>query len=404
MGLFNVSTGRFVGEAVRTSDVGNAPWFAPDGAWFIIGSGADGYATISDFRIWDTNTRRPLSRVYSTAEILPEPDILNAEGNASVWKGDGSRFALLGFSGEAENDQSPTTFLPFTFPNAGRAVPGWFADLMEAVGGLRCAESGAVEVVDAGERRRQIARIRLQTAGVGAGDAFGAFAQWWLDESPGRRVSQGSDQTVADYVARRLAANTETDLSMGMEAAPDHAPLYTKMAGLLRKQAADAGKDPDILARADYFQALAKMLEQAQSTPARSAASVNPTASLTHADDLFARAQALEKGDGVRLDFAAAAKLYRESADKGQAAAEHRLGVMAAKGEGMPVNDAEAVAWYRKAAEHGLAEAQYDLGVRYILGKGVAKDERIGIEWYRKAGAQGYAEAIDALRNRGLWK
>ena len=51
-------------------------------------------------------------------------------------------------------------------------------------------------------------------------------------------------------------------------------------------------------------------------------------------------------------------------AEQGDAAAQHKLGVMYDNGEGVLVNDAEAVKWYRKAAEQGDSDAQTILGQR----------------------------------------
>ena len=117
-------------------------------------------------------------------------------------------------------------------------------------------------------------------------------------------------------------------------------------------------------------------------------------------ETLFARAEALRKGDGVPKDLRQAFALYLRAAELGFAPAQHRVGAAYALGEGVEQNDSEAVAWYKKAAEQGLAEAQYDLGVRYVLGRGVQQDVQAGMEWYRKAAAQGHQEAIAALKER----
>lgn len=47
----------------------------------------------------------------------------------------------------------------------------------------------------------------------------------------------------------------------------------------------------------------------------------------------------------------------------------------------------------RPAAERGNAEAQYRLGVMYEFGRGVAADKAQAMAWFRKAVAQGNASA-----------
>ena len=50
-------------------------------------------------------------------------------------------------------------------------------------------------------------------------------------------------------------------------------------------------------------------------------------------------------------------------AEQGDAAAQHKLGVMYDNGDGVLVNKAEALKWYRKAAEQGDSDAQYWLKI-----------------------------------------
>lgn len=119
-------------------------------------------------------------------------------------------------------------------------------------------------------------------------------------------------------------------------------------------------------------------------------------------DSTYDLAEAYRKGTGKPKDAALAATYYKQAAEGGHAAAQHRLGVCYALGSGVAQDQESAVFWYQKAAEQGFAEAQYDLGVRYIVGKGVSQDESTGVEWYKKAAAQGFQEAIEALEKRGL--
>lgn len=65
-----------------------------------------------------------------------------------------------------------------------------------------------------------------------------------------------------------------------------------------------------------------------------------------------------EKGDGVKTDYAEAAKWYLKSADKGDSAAQYRLGRLYERGEGVEQNMDEAIKLYKKAAKQGYVDAR----------------------------------------------
>ena len=100
-----------------------------------------------------------------------------------------------------------------------------------------------------------------------------------------------------------------------------------------------------------------------------------------------------------RGDYATALRLWRPLADRGNASAQHNLGVMYSNGHGVPQDYIEAVKWYRKAAEQGFADAQFNLGNIYLNGRGVPQDYAEAVKWYRLAADQGNA---DAQINLGL--
>ena len=66
-------------------------------------------------------------------------------------------------------------------------------------------------------------------------------------------------------------------------------------------------------------------------------------------------------------------------------------------GEGVRLDFAEAAKWRRKAAEQGHAEAQFSLGMMYDIGLGVPKDYAEAAKWVRKAAEQGNADAKEWL-------
>ena len=54
----------------------------------------------------------------------------------------------------------------------------------------------------------------------------------------------------------------------------------------------------------------------------------------------------------------------------------------------------QAMACLRPAANRGQAEAQFKVGVMFDQGWGVGKDDRAAAKWYRCAASQGHAKAM----------
>jgi TPR repeat protein len=114
---------------------------------------------------------------------------------------------------------------------------------------------------------------------------------------------------------------------------------------------------------------------------------------------LPATAQDYAKGGAAhgRGDYATALREWRPLADRGDAEAQHSLGLMYLRGQGLPQDDAEAVKWFRKAAEQGHAGAQHNLGLSYTRGQGVPHDGVEAVKWCHKAAEQGIVEAQYSL-------
>ena len=119
----------------------------------------------------------------------------------------------------------------------------------------------------------------------------------------------------------------------------------------------------------------------------------------------FALGQIYAKGQGVPMDYSAAAKWYRLAADQGNADGQNALGELYEAGQGVKIDNAEAVRWYRKAADQGHSGGQYNLGVMFEYGRGVSKNSTEAAKWFRLAAAQGEALAqfnIGQRYDRGL--
>jgi TPR repeat protein len=85
------------------------------------------------------------------------------------------------------------------------------------------------------------------------------------------------------------------------------------------------------------------------------------------------------------------------AAERGDAAAQYKLGNMYARGQSVTRDDGQAVSWLHKAADQGHAAAQYGLASMYASGRGVSKDDGLALQWLRRAADQGHAAAQDVL-------
>jgi TPR repeat protein len=98
-----------------------------------------------------------------------------------------------------------------------------------------------------------------------------------------------------------------------------------------------------------------------------------------------------------RDDYPAAMKLWQPLADKGEPAAETKIGWMYEAAMGVPLNYAEAIKWYRKAADQGYAEAEVNLGEMYRDGWGVTADAAAALALFREGAEQGEPAALTDL-------
>jgi TPR repeat protein len=80
--------------------------------------------------------------------------------------------------------------------------------------------------------------------------------------------------------------------------------------------------------------------------------------------------------------------LYRQTADRGDAAGQISLGDTYFEGRGVPQSDTEAMRWFRLAAVQGNASAQVVVGFMYEDGRGVPQSDTEAVKWYRLAADQ----------------
>ncbi len=72
---------------------------------------------------------------------------------------------------------------------------------------------------------------------------------------------------------------------------------------------------------------------------------------------------------------------FLESAERGNSAAQFRIGMIYLQGNGVAQDYSEAAKWFREAAEQGNTSAQSMLGAIYATGLGVTKDHTRSYMW-----------------------
>jgi len=83
------------------------------------------------------------------------------------------------------------------------------------------------------------------------------------------------------------------------------------------------------------------------------------------------------------------------AAEKGNAAAQFKMGLCYYRGDGVPHDDKEAIKWFLLAAGQGNAQAQFYLGRAYGTGEGVPKNPESAYAWFEVAAAQRHKKAAE---------
>lgn len=112
-------------------------------------------------------------------------------------------------------------------------------------------------------------------------------------------------------------------------------------------------------------------------------------------EDVARVQEALTKASALAKSsrFAEAFRIWEPLAKKGNAEAQHNLGIMYYFGEGMQRDFSKSLFWRNKAASQNHPGSQLDFGVMYSNGEGVSRDDKIASHWYAKAAEQGNSRA-----------
>jgi uncharacterized protein len=100
----------------------------------------------------------------------------------------------------------------------------------------------------------------------------------------------------------------------------------------------------------------------------------------------------------AKKQYAAAAKLFRPLAEKGNAMAQYQIAVMHRMGLGVTKDQKEAKKWSRLAAKQGNADAQLMLGSLYWKADGQESADVVrAYIWYEASATGGNTEAKKEL-------
>ncbi len=92
-------------------------------------------------------------------------------------------------------------------------------------------------------------------------------------------------------------------------------------------------------------------------------------------------------------DYAMALKEWQAAAAKGEARAQHGLGLLYDYGRGVPADPAQAAKWYGLAAAQNLPDSQNNLAFLYAEGRGVPKDMVKADQLWMQAAKAGHPSA-----------
>jgi hypothetical protein len=102
-------------------------------------------------------------------------------------------------------------------------------------------------------------------------------------------------------------------------------------------------------------------------------------------------------GHGAPIEPALALSWFYRAASQGDDVARTLFATMCLEGVCSPRGYSQAVEWLRLAASHGNSAAQYVLGTMYEMGLGgVDRDPDQALAWYGKSAAQGNAAGLAA--------
>ncbi len=163
------------------------------------------------------------------------------------------------------------------------------------------------------------------------------------------------------------------------------------------RKAADAGDLPSLF-RLGLLLHLGKGVPQ---NALDATAKIKAAAEADYQPAFMALGERYEQGLGVaRRSDNNAYIWYLKAAEKGDVAAQAKVGDWLTRGKGIDKDEAAGVTWLQRAADRGNRDAQYGLGMAMIRGRGTPKSDSLGFTWVKKAAEQGHVEAQKEVAKR----
>ena len=163
------------------------------------------------------------------------------------------------------------------------------------------------------------------------------------------------------------------------------------------RRAADAGDLPSLFR-------LGQLLHQGKGVPANAldaTAKIKAAAEADYQPAFTVLAERYELGLGVaRRSDNNAYIWYLKAAERGDVAAQAKVGDWLTRGKGIDKDEAAGVTWFQRAADRGNRDAQYGIGMAMMRGRGIAKADSAGFAWVKKAADQGHVEAQKEVAKR----
>ena len=264
------------------------------------------------------------------------------------------------------------------------------------------------KAADAGKRRRLIL-IGLVLLAAASALAFNTFVKKPAENAPATppaveqmKPSTGSSSTF-DHLNKALAksdavlgnGNFISSLPGGSKAAAneiaitdaDALPLGIGSAGL--RQAALDGD-----AQAAFI--IATRFADGKSVPQDYAAAARwyrATAEKGLAPAQYRMGALFERGSGATLDLDVARQWYERAAEAGNVRAMHNAAVLFASGQKTKASYERAARWFAEAAAHNLRDSQFNVALLYERGLGVSQDLGQALFWYSLAARQNDTDA-----------
>ena len=163
------------------------------------------------------------------------------------------------------------------------------------------------------------------------------------------------------------------------------------------RKAADAGDLPSLFR-------LGQLLHLGKGVPQNAldaTAKIKAAAEADYQPAFMALGERYELGLGVpRRSDNNAYIWYLKAAEKGDVAAQAKVGDWLTRGKGIDKDEAAGVTWLQRAADRGNRDAQYGLGMAMIRGRGAPRSDSLGFTWVKKAAEQGHVEAQKEVAKR----